>query len=50
MPQIFNNPYKNIDTWSAQGAIVMWSKKEDASADKGGSSHAIPLYMTGIEM
>lgn len=22
---IFNNPYKNTETWSAQGALMKWS-------------------------
>ncbi len=43
MPDLFHNPYKKTETWTAQGAIVNYG-----TGDKANS--AIPLYMTNIQI
>lgn len=40
---IFSNPYKSTETWSAQGAIVQWGTGGKATTQ-------FPLMMVGVEM
>lgn len=42
---IFNNPYKNTETWSAQGAILMWYTGTTGS---DGSANKIPLMINAL--
>ena len=40
---IFDNPYKNIETWSAQGAVIEWGT--------GGTAMSpVPLVMTSLSI
>lgn len=41
MADIFSNPYKNVETWTAQGAVVNYTVGT-------GSAVAVPLLMTNI--
>lgn len=45
---VFTNPYNSTQTWSAQGAIVMWGVGSGNSEDLAGSK--IPLMMLNLSM
>lgn len=38
---VFNNPYKNTESWSAQGAVVQWGTSDS-------TSKALPIMMLGL--
>lgn len=38
---VFNNPYQNTESWSAQGAVVQWGTSITAS-------QALPIMMLGV--
>jgi len=47
MLKVFNNPYKTTESWSAQGAIIMWylgTPGADSDANK------IPLMVNAVSM
>lgn len=46
--KVFNNQYDVTETWSAQGAIVLWGTGTEIGIDGSGASGVFPLLMSGI--
>lgn len=50
MAEIFNNPFKTTQSWSSQGAVILYGTGDPTQTPDDSNMEAIPLLVSGLSL